>query len=379
MTRARIGLLALCVWSAASVAAAQNPSPRWDVSVDALNVMTRGNDVHVGDVFTESQTVSGTLLNSRLDYGVTNTPIVTTMPDKFSALVAAAYHGPKWGFGGRGWRVSTDDAVSGSARSPAPTATTAVTGIRMWDHSLIPVENDFEPSGVSPVTYHASNELESLRIDAFAERRWISNGGLNVAMRFGVAYVHFENTRAEGHEESASFIDTTSTPGSTIAFSNSITLQMDSSSTMDLVGPSFGIAGDATHQRLRIDWLVAPAVVFGNAETSGTWVDTDNISQVITTGSVTVPTTDRLRGTLPLDLEERTVIPMLDLQLKASVRVAGPLRVGAGIFSSSWFKVPTASALSVPGNWTDVEGTGWRPQPRDLTFLAYSVFVGFGF
>jgi hypothetical protein len=148
---------------------------------------------------------------------------------------------------------------------------------------------------------------------------------------------------------------------------------------MDLFGPAFGLAGDSTYQRLRIDWLVAPALVFGTAKTSGQWVDTDNISQVITTNGVSVPTTDHLRGTLPLDLEERTAIPMLDLQLKASVRVAGPLRVGAGIFSSSWFKVPTAPAMSVPGNWTDVEGTGWRPQPRDLSFLAYSVFVGFGF
>jgi hypothetical protein len=379
MARARIGLLGMCVLAVAQVAAAQGTSSNWDVSVDALNVMTRGNDVHAGDVFTETQTQSGTVLNSRLDYGVTYSPIVTRMDDKFSALVAASYHGSQWGFGGRGWWVSTDGGTTGSARTPAPTfSTSAVTGIRMWDHSLIPVENDFEPSGISPVTYHASNELENLRIDAFAERRWINNGGLHVGMRFGLAYAHLKNTRAEGHEESASFIDTT-TPGSTTAFTNFITLEMDSSATMDLYGPSFGIAGDATHKRVRIDWLVAPAVVMGTAKTSGSWVDTDNISQVTTTAGVSVPSTDHLRGDLPLDFEERTVVPLLDLQLKASVRIAGPLRIGAGLFSSSWFRVPTAPAMSLPGNWTDVEGTGWRQQPRDLTFVAYSAFVALGF
>jgi len=41
--------------------------------------------------------------------------------------------------------------------------------------------------------------------------------------------------------------------------------------------------------------------------------------------------------------------------------------------------VPMAPAMSVPGNWTDVEGTGWRSQPRDLTFFAYSVFAAVGF
>jgi len=127
------------------------------------------------------------------------------------------------------------------------------------------------------------------------------------------------------------------------------------------------------------DWLVNPAVLLGTAETSGSWVDTDNITQVTSTTAGPVLTTDRLRGVLPYELDERALVPVLDLQLRASVRVAGPLRLGAGLFSSSWFHVPMAPALSVPGNWTDVEGTGWRAQPRDLTFFAYSVFAGVSF
>ena len=58
----------------------------------------------------------------------------------------------------------------------------------MWDHSDIPVINQFHPSGFSPVTYHAENGLEHLRIDIFAERNWISSPGLNVAMRVGLAH-----------------------------------------------------------------------------------------------------------------------------------------------------------------------------------------------
>jgi hypothetical protein len=379
MTRARIGLLSLCVLAAAVPARAQGQSG-WEVSADALNVLTRGNDVHAGDVFTENQSISGTLTSSSFEYGVTYDPIVTKMDDRISALISAVYHGSNWGFGGRGWRVSTGGSVSGSARTAAGTFSSAsITGIRMWDHSLIPVENDFEPSGISPVTYHAGNTLENTRVDGFAERRWISTPSLHVGMRFGLTYARFENTRSEGHEESASFIDTDSEPGSTIYFSNSITIEMDSKSTMDLIGPSFGIAGDATHRRLRIDWLINPAVMIGTATTTGSWVDTDNISTVTTTGSLSVAATDRLHGVLPVDLEEPAVIPALDLQLKASVRVAGPLRVGAGLFSSSWFHVPMAPAVSVPGQWTDLDGTGWRPQPRDLTFLAYSGFVSLGF
>jgi len=380
MTRARIGLLSMCVLAAAGSAAAQGKSQGWDVSVDALNVLTRGNDVHAGDIFTESQTASGTALNSRLDYGVTYDPIVTRMNDGISGLIAASYHSSTWGFGGRGWRVVTNGGMSGSARTAAPTASTgSITGVRMWDQSLVPVENDFESSGFSPVTYHASNRLRNTRVDGFAERRWISTSSLHVGLRFGLAYARFENSRSEGHEESAAFADTTTLPGSTIYFTNDITIEMDTKATMDLAGPSFGLAGDASYRRLRVDWLVNPAVMFGTAKTTGSWIDTDNISQVTTTGSNSVPSTDLLHGVIPIDLEERSVIPSLDLQLKASVRVAGPFRVGVGLFTSSWFNVPMAPAMSVPGRWTDLDGTGWRNESRDLTFLSYSGFVALGF
>src|SRR5689334_888610 len=165
MTRARIGLLSVCMLTAAGSAAAQGKSQGWDVSVDALNVLTRGNDVHVGDIFTESQTGSGTAQNGRLDYGVTYTTIVTKMSDRVSGLSAATYHSSSCGFGARGWRVKTSGAASGGARTAAPTpSTSAVTGVRMWDQSLVPVENDFEPSGVSPVTYHATNALRNTRV-----------------------------------------------------------------------------------------------------------------------------------------------------------------------------------------------------------------------
>ena len=98
----------------------------------------------------------------------------------------------------------------------------------------------------------------------------------------------------------------------------------------------------------------------------------------VTAGTTTV--TDRvLDGSIPLTFEERVVVPTLDFQVKASVQATRAVSVGVGYFSSTWFRMPVAPAFSVPGQWIDIEGTGWRHQKRDVTFSAFSVFAAFGF
>jgi hypothetical protein len=367
----------------ATSASAQGTNTGWQLSLDPLYVMTRGNDVHAGDVFTESQIPSTTVTNtgpgvtvtnSRLDYGVTYDPIVTDMRSEFGVLVSAGYRGARWGFGGRGWRVETSAAVDGSGESPSEES---LTGVRMWDHSALPVVNRFTPSGYAPFTFYAENRLEHLRIDGYAERRWIASGNVNVGIRLGAAYAQFRNRRREGNAETAAYQDIF---GSTvITGQNSITLDADSESTADMFGPSVGIAGDSTHGAVRIEWLVSPGVLFGTAETSGEWVDIDNISEVETSPGLRDNRTIRLEGVIPVERDVRVAVPALDLHVKASVAVAKGVRIGGGLFTSSWFGMPVAPAFSIPGEWTDVEGTGWRDQTRDLTFLAYSAFVSFGF
>jgi len=371
----------------ATSARAQGTATGWQLSLEPMYVMTRGNDVHAGDVFTESQMFRGTVVttspgvtvtNSTVDYGVTYDPIVTDMSSKFGLLVSAGYRGSRWGFGGRGWRVDTSGSVEGNEESSSEES---LTGIRLWDHSALPVVNRFTASGYSPVTFYAENRLENLRVDGYAERRWIASSNLNVAMRFGAAYTQFKNTRREGNAEQAAYQNVLEDVLGPIVVTgtNSITLDAESETTANLIGPSIGIAGDSTHGAFRLEWLVSPAVLFGTAETSGTWTDIDNISEVEVSPGLRDTRTIRLDGVIPVERDVRVAVPVLDLHVKASVAVAKGVRIGGGLFSSSWFGMPVAPAFTVPGSWTDVEGTGWRDQTRDLTFLAYSAFVSFGF
>jgi hypothetical protein len=268
--------------------------------------------------------------------------------------------------------------VGGTDSSPAPTATNdSVTGIRLWDNSVIPVSNTADPSGISPVTFHAENALEHFRIEGYVERLWISGPTLNLATRFGLARAHIENTRSEGQTQRA-FIQQ-ATPGTLSTLSNNVTLNSESESTMNLTGPMVALAGDSTFGKIRIDWLVGQSTLLGTAETSGTWTDVDDITEVIITSGSRIETTTFLNGAVPTSVDERAVVPVVDLQVKASVAVTKQIRVGAGVFSSTLFGLPMAPAFSIPGDWTDVAGTGWRPQTRDVTFSGLTIFAAFEF
>jgi hypothetical protein len=278
----------------------------------------------------------------------------------------------------RGWSVSTDGSLEGSDSSAPPTAVSqTVTGIRMWDHSLIPVANMQHPSGISPVTFDARNDLRNVRIEGYAERRWLTGADMNLSTRFGVAHARIENTRAEGQTMSAFITDVNGATISTLV--NDITIRAESEATASLTGPMIALAGDSTFQRVRLDWLVSQSLLMGTAETSGEWTDVDDVVVTEVTGGVTTTSTEFLNGSIPIERERRVAVPTLDFQVKASVRATRQVSVGAGFLSSTVFRQPAAPAFSVPGAWFDLEGTGWRDQTRDVTFNAFSVFASFGF
>ena len=308
MRRVRVGLLWVVVMSVAGSAQAQvaqgvagggsGTEPGWHVSVEFMNILTRGNDVHVGDVFTEHQTISGTAASSRLDYGVDYEQIVTRMKNDQSALFTAGYRGASWGFGARGWKATTEGTVDGTEESPTPTSTSlSITGVRMWDNSIIPVVDMEDPSGISPVTFSAENKLETLRIEGFVERRWLGGPDLNVAVRIGLAHARVENTRSEGQTQHA-FIEEVGA-GSTSTLDNDIALNGESEATMNLTGPVIAIVGDSTFRKVRLDWLLSHSAMIGTAETTGTWTDVDDITEVVVAGATRTETLTLLSGTLP--------------------------------------------------------------------------------
>ena len=362
------GIVCACVLIGASSANAQTAFP-WTgpyVSVDFVWMTTRGNDVHVGDVVEESSTSSGPVTNFASSDTATFTPIIPKMGTDPTLIIEGGYRGTAWGFGGRGWWSKTDGSETASVRSSTFTAPNfQESSVNMFYDSFSPFTDNREISGRGPVTYNATNELKHLRIDGYAERLWVSGAMGVVTMRFGIGYASIENTRDESVSMTGQFIAGPNT------FNDDFSLGVIGGSEANLIGPTFGIAGEMLLGQVELDWLVSPAALMGTADSTLAMTGADiSRTRSTATGSTTALTTDTFSANRTA--ERRTLVPTLDLQLKAGFPVLPQLTVGGGIFSSMLFDMPVAPTI-------DFQNGQLIEQNRTVTYLGYSVFAKYKF
>ncbi|MEE9191657.1 MAG: hypothetical protein V3U04_03455, partial [Candidatus Aerophobetes bacterium] len=121
---------------------------------------------HVGDIvrYTEEYSVDedGNITD---DYGATYEPINLNLKDKSTLRGELIYRRGQWFLGLSGWTFETDASVSGRITTPEMELTDTgyiyyVNSVRMWDHTIVPVVNELEASGISPVDYWAEDKLE---------------------------------------------------------------------------------------------------------------------------------------------------------------------------------------------------------------------------
>jgi hypothetical protein len=322
--------------------------PGWQASVDALWVTVHGNDDRIGDVVVAEGT--GTVGSTNT---LTTSPIAPQLDRAPGFLIEARYRGSSWGYGGRGWRVSTDGDAGGTVTSGAPAGVVQTSSVRLWNQTVAPFTNTQQPFSRSPLTYHASNELEHVRVEGYAERLWVNGPGGTVAMRFGIAYARSEHRRHADVLNSAR--------SGTLILDE--TLATTAETDFNLVGPLFAIVGDTPLKRLHVSWLVSPSALIGTASSDASF----DITDVTPAGSGSATTTLSVRWSD----EPRVLVPALDLQLKAGFRITRRFEAGGAIFSSSLFAVPVTPAF-------DDHTGGWNRQTRDLAFLSYSAFVRVG-
>lgn len=354
MNRLGTGLLTLLVMGHAATTHAQNIAG-WHASADVLWVTTHGNDDRIGDVIVSETTLGGSSNTSTL----TTSPIAPQLDRTPSFLVEAGYRGGGWGYGGRGWRVSSDGDAGETVTTTSAPVGLRTSSVRLWNQTVAPLTNIGEPAGRSPLTYHASNELQHVRVEGYAERLWLNGPAGTVGMRFGLAYAHSEHDR---HADLSNQSRTNTSPTTVVDETTATTAE----TTFDLIGPLFGITGDTPLKRLHVSWLISASALIGTADGSATFELTD-VTRSLLTGTTS---TGILR--MPWADEARVLVPALDLQLKASYPIAARVDVGGGIFSSSLFDMPVTPAF-------DNHTGGWTRQTRDISFLAYSVFARVGF
>ena len=355
----------------------------WEIQLEPMWMDVYGNDEHVGDKFYWKEEWNNVTLTDT--YGITYDPINLNMKDKFTLRGEAIYRKNQWGLGLSGWWFGTDDSKSGRVTTP-PEETTPTgwiyyeNGVRMWDHTIWPVWNDLEPSGMSPVDYHAKNELNVWTADLFSIRALAEKSTSQIDLTFGAKLGSLDNDRNEGQKQRVFIYDYF---GTGYHWDNHISLESTSKADYDLMlGPVLGFQGKAKYKRFGIEGFINQSVLFGKVEHTGLWEDVDDI------WVVTGPEGDPFEpveqweydyGRFSFSKQEDVALPVTELKLKVAYYITENISVSCGGFYSIWWNAPVSPKYSIPGEWVAGEGSGWRLQKRTLKFSGLMVDLGIRF
>lgn len=388
-----VAFLFLAVGTSASVRAQGSKKCSASVEYLALSKVV-GNDLPIGYVFSNHQEVQRRTGAERLDYGVDLITPVGIRPKVGNTFLftAGCHLGGGRGIRLQGWNANTQGSVAGQVTSPAQfDNSSTIVGFQQFGSLIPPVTNENDPSGFSPVKYHAADSTSFSKYDVLFEGELIRSQNFQLGMLAGVSFGRIRNLRREGQTQHAyikfemdsmTFEDGFFFDRMSDKFNNDISLTLSSGARTSLVGPTFGLTGTHRFGRLEVGWQGIMTLFVGNAKFDGAWIDTDSIQEVIAVGTSTVVIDSMatlLKGVIPTVGEESMVVPALELHATVGVRVTNHITVGGGLFLSSLFGVSTAPSLDFPGQWTDMAGTTYRRNERSPMLMGASTFIRFSF
>lgn len=340
---------------------------KWSIQIEPMWMDVKGNDVHVGDVFNYME---DTRVIPIMRYGASFSPINLDMKDRITLRAEVNYRKNQWGFGLSGWWFNTDASVSGRVTTPPGTPPTLiyVSGVRMWDHTIMPVINELEASRFSPVDYWAKNDLGVWTIDISGIRTLAEKKDSNIDLTFGLKLGQLDNNRNEGQRQREFIYHLFGTGRHS---DSSLTGESKSKADYGLMaGPALGLSGKAKYKAFGLEGLLNQSLLIGSVEQSGNFRGIDD--EWVVTGPVGGPFTrvgrvEYFEGNFPFSKKETVALPVTEAKLKLSYDVTNNVSIGLGGFASIWWNAPVAPKWSMPAEFLG-GGAGWRLQERTLTF-----------
>lgn len=347
----------------------------WCLEIEPIWMDVYGNDVHVGDIFKYKQIFTVDEFGGwTVKYGIEYEPINLIMKNNLALRFALNYQKNQWGLNISGWGFRTGVWENGYVTTPPMEYITGgyvgyIYGIRMWDHTLIPVVNELEVSKFSPVKWWATNKLSVYTFDFLAINTLIKDLDLMLGLKIGkLANERFESQTQHAYVNwGAPFY---------VICDNHITLESTSKGDYLLTGPTLGIQtkiklGD----NIGFNGFLKQAFLFGQGQSSGIWIDIDDIDWKNLAGELIYH--DYYKGQFTFTKLERIALPVTEFKLGFNFNLNKKMRLGLGIFGSIWWQAPVAPKWSVPGDWTCVEGTNWQCQKETLFFYGTGLTFAF--
>ena len=366
-----IGLSMMLVFAVGTVVQAED---NWKIQLEHVWMDAYGYDEHAGDIARYTETFSVDETGNFIDnYGTTYEPINLTMKERSTLRGELIYRKGEWFFGLSGWTFETDASASGRVTTPAMELTDTgyiyyENSVRMWDHTIVPLTNELEASGISPVDYWAEDSLQVRTYDLFLGRTLAEKKDSFANFTLGAKFGSLKTRENLGQEQRAFLYDYDG-----YTFDNHIRLESTAETNLDsMIGPVLGFQGEAKRGKFGIEGFVNHAVLFGKAEHTGLWEDIDDILWIDPVTGETIYH-DVYTGEFSFSKDEGVALPVTELKLKVTYHITDTISICLGGFYSIWWDAPVAPKWSIPGDWVSNEGTGWRLQERTLIFGGYTV------
>jgi hypothetical protein len=341
----------LCCLGTLHTAGAQTPNG-WSVDLEPMWMSVKGFDQHVGDVVRSTSVLTITPL--RFTDNVTREPIMNRIDSGMKFRGAIQYRRPGWGAGFSGWSFSSENALNGHVTSlGSSNLIFGTTSVSMWRENVDPVENDLEPSGLSPVDYQSNTGLRTYAFDIFAFRPLTAPTNPN---RFdvivGIKTGRMKTTQSQGFSQRA-FVFDFFQPG--VNLNNIITLATDAQAKFLGTGPLIGIQGETRWRRFGVVGAVTAALMVGNARQQGVMTDTDEvtITRSATGPFLPCPTNFAAPGCLPVHSEihfttsPTVFVPESEFRLRLQFDLTDRIGLSGQGFTAIWGNVPTPPAFTM--------------------------------
>jgi hypothetical protein len=350
----------------------------WSFQVAPIWMDVYGYDLHVGDIWKYKQIWTVDEMGGwHIDYSIEYEPMILAMKNKFAWQFGLNYQKNDWAIGASGLYFSTSSQTEGMVFTPPFEAIPNgyigyIYGVRMWDHTLVPVINEQEASGFSPVGYAAESKLKLFSGEVLL-KYYIDFG---VSFDFGLKFAQLFPERMERQTQHAYY---TYTAPFWVIFDNYITLQSKSKVNYQLLrGPNIGFEIEKKNHQINLKTKFSQAVLFGNVESIGKFEDTDDIDWFdYHSGELIYH--DHYYGHFTFEKVEKVLIPVTEFNLNLSVSLNKKVDLGLSFYGSAYFNTPLAPKWSVPGEWTCVNGTSWVTQRGNLFFTGSGLNITFKF
>jgi hypothetical protein len=381
-------ILVLCDLAALQNRAAAQARDGWIIDLEPMWMNVKGFDQHNGDVVRSTTVLTTTPL--RLSDTRTREPIMNRMDAGVKFRGAIQYRRQGWGAGASGWSYSSENAINGTVTSLGSSGSLlfGTSSVSMWRETLDPVENDLEPSGLSPVDFHSNAGLKTYAFDVFAFRSVTGAGNPNrVDVIVGAKTGRVKTAQGQGYSERAFVLDYFQTG---VHLNNVITLATDAKANFAGAGPLIGIQGETRLRRLGIFGGITGALLIGNAKQEGVMTDTDDISIARSTSGPLQPCPINLApdGCLPVHSEIHfatspiVFVPVSEFRLRLQFDLNNHLSLSGQGFASIWGNAPVPPSFTMThafASGSASPGLDWALQQQTLRFAGAGISLNVHF